>query len=153
VNTSCRDVPPVVLDTNVVLDWLVFRDPCCAVLSQLLWARQWAWHATDAMRAELASVLPRTQLLTWQPDCERALSIFDELAQVSCASPRITATGMQPCRDPDDQKFVDLACSIGARWLFSRDRALLELARPARQHGVEIVTPAQWMRQRAPLQP
>ena len=144
------DAPVVVLDTNVVLDWLVFRDPSCVALSRQLRARRWAWHATEAMRAELAGVLPRKQLLEWQPDCECILSIFDELTVISFAAQGITHAGMRPCRDPDDQKFVDLACAIGARWLFSRDRALLDLAKPARQYGVEILTPTQWLHRQAP---
>jgi predicted nucleic acid-binding protein len=48
------------------------------------------------------------------------------------------------CRDGDDQKFLDLAHFAGARWLISRDRALLDLAKRARHLGFEILTPALW---------
>ena len=49
------------------------------------------------------------------------------------------------CRDPDDQKFLDLAASSGARWLLSRDDHLLSLARRTRRDGLfEIVTPQAW---------
>ena len=46
------------------------------------------------------------------------------------------------CRDPDDQKFIDLALARSAAWLFSRDKALLALARRARSRGVTICPPA-----------
>jgi len=51
------------------------------------------------------------------------------------------------CRDPDDQMFIDLAVEAKARWLISRDRAVLALAKRARAFGVEILTPEAWTRQ------
>jgi predicted nucleic acid-binding protein len=50
------------------------------------------------------------------------------------------------CTDPDDQMFVDLALEAGARWLVSRDRAVLRLARPALPLGLAIVAPERWRR-------
>lgn len=137
-------VPAVVLDTNVVLDWLVFQDPSCRYLDACLMSRHWAWHATEAMRGELERVLSRARLRELHPNCERALSVLDQLACLSMP-PTGAATGVPRCRDPDDQKFLDLACALGARWLFSRDNALLELAKPARAFGVEILSPRQWL--------
>jgi putative PIN family toxin of toxin-antitoxin system len=141
-------VPAVVLDTNVVLDWLVFRDATCPGLATMLQTRQLRWHVTATMRSELASLLPRPRFQRWAPDCEHILNTFDRLAHVhsqpSCA---IGLDARLRCRDPDDQKFIDLAVAIGARWLLSKDRALLALARPARTRGIEILTPAQWQRQ------
>lgn len=140
------DVPIVVLDTNVVLDWLLFKDVTCSALASQLQARQLSWHATHSMRAELVSVLPRPQFLGWNPDCEYILTTFDELALVIGVEPVSSGPAAPRCRDPGDQKFIDLALALGARWLFSRDRALLELAKPAHPRGVEILTPADWVR-------
>lgn len=141
-------VPSVVLDTNVVLDCLLFQDVSCAKLSDMLLTGQLLWHATSAMRSELASVLPRQQFQRWSPDCEHILSVFDGLTK-ACYQPPCAAdaTARLRCRDPDDQKFIDLALAVNARWLFSKDRALLALARPARAYGVQVLTPAQWQRQ------
>jgi putative PIN family toxin of toxin-antitoxin system len=152
-NTAATGTPVVVLDTNVVLDWLVFRDATCARLALQLRAGQLRWHATTSMRSELSSVLPRRQFLPWAPDCEHILAVFDSLAVVCSEPPSVVSpTGKLRCRDPDDQRFIDLAVTIGAQWLFSKDRALLALARPARVWGVEVLTPAQWQRQAtAPL--
>jgi predicted nucleic acid-binding protein len=44
--------------------------------------------------------------------------------------------------------FIDLAVSVRARWLFSCDRAVLDLAGRARRWGVEIIRPAEWARGR-----
>ncbi|MBN8487205.1 MAG: PIN domain-containing protein, partial [Burkholderiales bacterium] len=49
------------------------------------------------------------------------------------------------CTDPDDQKFIDFALACGARWLVSRDKAVLKLRRRALAlHGLQIVHPADW---------
>jgi hypothetical protein len=45
------------------------------------------------------------------------------------------------CRDPDDQKFLDLAYGAGAQLLFTKDRAVLSLARRARRDGLLILEP------------
>ena len=140
------DIPTaVVLDTNVVLDWLLFRDASCAGLSGALHAGQMLWHATPSMRGELASVVQRSELQRWNPDCEHILSTFDRLTRLCHEAPStVCATGRLRSRDPDDQKFIDLAVSVKAAWLLSRDRALLRLARPAHALGIRILTPARW---------
>jgi putative PIN family toxin of toxin-antitoxin system len=137
--------PAVVLDTNVVLDWLVFRDAGCAGLSEPLRQGQLQWHATESMRGELSTVVRRQELQRWAPDCEYILSTFDRLTKLCVEAPSVAGgTGRLRSRDPDDQKFIDLAVSVKATWLLSRDRALLRLARPARELGIRIVTPASW---------
>ncbi|MEQ1660178.1 MAG: PIN domain-containing protein, partial [Hylemonella sp.] len=47
----------IVLDTNIVLDLLVFDDPATPPLKDALAARRLQWIATPAMRVELARVL------------------------------------------------------------------------------------------------
>jgi len=51
------------------------------------------------------------------------------------------------CTDRDDQMFIDLALACGARWLLSRDRAVLKLGKRARLLGLDILTPAVWAEQ------
>ena len=50
-------VPGIVLDTNIVLDLLVFKDPLTLPLCEALEAGQLRWLSTDAMREELDRVL------------------------------------------------------------------------------------------------
>jgi uncharacterized protein len=135
-------VPPLVLDTNVLLDWLVFRDPSTATLGHAIRSGAWQWVATTAMREELEQVLTREHLLSRQSDPHFALATWDAFARpvgaVSIAQP-----GAMRCTDPDDQKFIDLALQLGAV-LLSRDRAVLRLARAGRTRGVQILTPTVW---------
>jgi putative PIN family toxin of toxin-antitoxin system len=144
-NASGAVAPKVVLDTNTVLDWLVFGDPGCVELSRRILQRQVVWHATMAMRNELAHVLPRAAFARWQPDIDRVLTCFGQHARLVDNAEGAVPAQVPTCKDPDDQKFIDLACMIGARWLFTRDRALLDLARSARQQGVEVLKPAEWI--------
>jgi predicted nucleic acid-binding protein len=51
--------PSVVLDTNVVLDWLLFNDPSVAKLAAAVVGGRVRWLATAAMRDELTHVLGR----------------------------------------------------------------------------------------------
>jgi predicted nucleic acid-binding protein len=85
-------------------------------------------------------------------DSDYTLTVFDSLVSIcgDHASPP-SAAPLRRCRDADDQKFLDLAFALGARWLFSRDRALLELAKSASTLGLEILTPAMWSARNACL--
>lgn len=117
---------PVVIDTNIALDVLVFDDPDGACLRAALEAGALHWLTTAGMRAELARVLdyphiaPRLSFHARTPD--QVLADFDALACCVPPAPRARAI----CRDPDDQPFIDLAAAHGAL-LLSKDRAVLAL--------------------------
>jgi predicted nucleic acid-binding protein len=134
----------VVIDTNVVLDWLVFRNPGCAPFVQALLAGRLRWLATSAMREELAHVLARGVAAAWNPDHGAVWAAWNEHAmEVPPIAPGGALSRLR-CTDADDQKFIDLALGHPARWLLSRDRAVLKLARRSRAHGLDIVTPERW---------
>jgi putative PIN family toxin of toxin-antitoxin system len=136
--TAPEDAPAVVLDTNVVLDWLVFRNAKVEPLARAIGAGALRWLATVPMRDELARMLAHRSLQRWQPDTERVLTVFD--SAVELCSP--AAASHLLCSDADDQMFINLALAQQARWLFTRDKALLKLARPAAVRGTRIVVPA-----------
>jgi predicted nucleic acid-binding protein len=136
-------VEGVVLDTNVVLDWLYFEDPAVRRLAKHIAEGGLRWEASPAMRAELAEVLGRTPFRHHAAECERTLAGFDFLAQLGDWRPLGAAWGLF-CADPDDQMFVDHALACGARWLFTRDKALLSLAARACRTGVLIREPRYW---------
>jgi len=137
-------LPIVVIDTNVVLDWLVFRNPGCAALTAAIVAGELRWVATAAMRDELAHVLARGHLDAWAPDLASLWAHWDRQCTELPAPEPIGPPGRLRCSDPDDQKFVDLAVACRARWLLSRDRAVLRLATRLRERGVEATTPERW---------
>lgn len=134
--------PEAVIDTNVLLDWLLFDDPRARPLAQAVTEGRLRWVCTEAMLDELSHVLARPFDPRWTVD---AATILETVRRHARIVPPPAAPGPpMVCRDPDDQKFIDLALARPVRWLFSRDRALLDLARRARTRGVTVVAPAQW---------
>jgi predicted nucleic acid-binding protein len=132
----------VVLDTNAVLDWLVFRDPIVEPLIAKLEAGGVRWLACPAMREELVRTLGYRKLERWSPNPVSALAAYDRLVTPIEPPPRSVAS--MRCADPDDQVFIDLALAHRARWLVSKDRAVLKLARRARAWGLSIIPPKEW---------
>ncbi|KQY79784.1 MULTISPECIES: putative toxin-antitoxin system toxin component, PIN family [Roseateles] len=133
--------PTIVVDTQVVLDWLVFNDARVQSLAAALKSGGLRWLVAPAMRDEIRHVLGRGVAASYAPDLALIEASFDAHSEATAAaepSPRLV------CRDPDDQKFIDLALACGARWLVSRDKALLALARRARLRGLLIVKPELW---------
>lgn len=123
----------MVIDTNVLLDLWLFRNPGVGWLASALGQGRLHWLATAAMLDELAQVRAR------------------DFAARHCALPELyqppahrVATPPAPaplrCRDPSDQKFLDLACHWRCA-LLSRDRHLLSLQRRARRFGLLILRP------------
>lgn len=134
----------VVLDTNVVLDWLLFDNPDGKTLNAALCGGELRWIATAAMRHEFAHVLVRGALDRWNPDPTALQGQWDRHC-TELASPLPTSPVPRfRCTDPDDQKFIDLAASHGGCLLLSRDRAVLKLARKLLPLGVRVVTPSVW---------
>ena len=149
--TPLRPTLDLVIDTNVVLDWLAFRHPVGAPLEDALLSGQCRWLCTRGMRDELAHVIARDSLARWAIDAGAVLAVFDALGvnvstpSLSCAAERLR------CTDPDDQQFIDLAIAQRAHALLTRDRAVLRLASRARCFGVMIATPEVWLRHRPPF--
>jgi predicted nucleic acid-binding protein len=137
-------VPAMVLDTNVVLDWLVFRHPACMPLEQALADGRLHWLASPAMRDELAHVLGRGVGAAWAPDLAELWATWERWARATDPVAASGGAARLRCTDADDQKFIDLALAHGARWLLSRDRAVLRLARRARPLGLDVLTPEAW---------
>ena len=138
-------MPLLVLDTNVVLDWLYFADPRCAGLAQAVAAGQVRWLATTPMRDELRHVLERGVRPARPGDSAAVWAGWQRWASLVEPEGRAVPAGLR-CTDPDDQKFIDLALQAGACALLSRDRAVLKLARRAAVQGLRIESATAWSR-------
>ena len=125
----------VVIDTNVVLDLFVFDDPAVAPLRAALVEGRLDWIASEAMREELRRVLDYPHLARRLGDTGSAavLADFDRHTR------RVEPADKAPftCRDPDDQRFIDLAVAHGAP-LLSKDAHVLALARRLARVGVRV---------------
>ncbi|WP_157269317.1 PIN domain-containing protein [Azohydromonas aeria] len=134
----------VVLDSNAVLDWLLFNDAAMQPLGAAVAAGRCRWIVTPALRGELEHVLARGLRSRPAADATPLWQAWQRLACTVAPPPDVPPPPGLRCSDGDDQKFLDLALAQRARWLVSRDRALLKLRRRALARGLLIVTPAQW---------
>ncbi len=131
--------PAWVLDTNVLVDLWVFACPVALAVLQQAQGNGHPCLATAATRAELERVLTyahlQARMASAGQTCERVLAEFDTCMTLVPIAPR-----SQPiCRDPDDQKFVDLAVQHRAT-LVSQDKDLLRLTKRLAQRGVRVLT-------------
>jgi putative PIN family toxin of toxin-antitoxin system len=127
----------VVLDTNIVLDLLLFQNPQAQGLRQALDQQQLRWLATAPMRAELARVLAYSKiavvLARLGQSVAQLLAQWDALVSMVEVAPRCEVR----CRDPDDQMFIDLAVAHRAQ-LLSKDALVLRLAKRLLPLGVVV---------------
>ena len=127
----------VVVDTNIVLDLLVFADPATTALRQLLRAGDLRWVATQPMRDELERVLDYPQIAPrvafYGLTVDSVLQHVDAQVQWACVPPRALAI----CRDADDQKFIDLAVAERAL-LLSKDKAVIALRKRLHAYGAHV---------------
>lgn len=129
---------PMVLDTNVVLDMLIFDDPHIPPIRELIAQGQVRWIADQTQRIELERVLhysqiaPRVSFYGKTP--EGVMAAFDAAVEYVAEAPKIRFT----CTDPDDQHFLDLASQHQAL-LVSKDKAVLkQRKRVAQTYGATV---------------
>ena len=135
-----------VLDTNAVLDWLVFDDASMRAPAARLHAGMACWAHTGAMLDELADVVSR-EVITRRAGAAPA-ELLARVEQARAAHGLLLPTAARcawNCADADDQMFIDLAVHARASLLITRDKALLALARRAAACGLRIARPAEWM--------
>lgn len=141
---SCQPLPLLwVLDTNIVLDLLVFADPATAVLRQLLQGGEVRWLATAPMRDELERVLAYPQIAPrvafYGLDAAAVLQAYDAQVQWVDVPARVPVV----CRDADDQRFLDLAAAHRAL-LLSKDKAVLAVRKRLLAYGAQVATALVW---------
>ena len=114
----------VILDTNIILDTFVFNDPAAKPLRDGLQSGNLQWIATAPMREELERVLAYPKIVKrleyYQLQADYVMGQFDRLVQTV----EVAAKAPIVCKDPDDQKFIDLAVAHKALVL-SKDNAVL----------------------------
>ena len=129
----------LVLDTNIVLDLLVFADEAVAPVRALLGAGRLQWVATRAMRDELERVLAYPQIVPrlafYGLSAKQVLARYDESVHWLGEAPRIAAV----CKDADDQHFIDLAVAHTAI-LLSKDKAVLCMRKRLQGMGADVAT-------------
>ncbi len=126
----------LVLDTNVVLDLVVFEDAGVRALRAAIERAEVTAYTSAACLDELRRVLAYPRIARLDA-FERYAGWARCVPQPAAADPRLPR-----CADPDDQKFLALALAVEADLLLTKDKALLALAARARRHcGFDIRAP------------
>ncbi len=132
------DEPRFVFDTNVLVSALFFAQgkPARALRRAL---RRGTVLVTTPALEELSEVLQRERFDRFLTAEERDDFLRALIAEATLVEPDVV---IQECRDPKDDRFLELAVSGEARYLVTGDRDLLVL-NPFRD--VVIVTPDQFL--------
>ena len=130
-----------VLDTNVVLDLIHWNDPGVAPLAAALRSGAVVACTDESCLKELELVLARPEFLGDAPRAREHAATYRAAARVIAADGRPALPSLPRCKDPDDQKFLELARAYGAELLVTKDKALLALARRKHALAFRIATP------------
>lgn len=135
----------IIIDSQSLFDWMVFRNPVCFGWSAALAGQEWEWIFTSEMKAEFDFVATKGFGERWPVDVAAVASAWSRHGhQVETTPPPGAATRLH-CTDADDQKFIDLGVASRAHTLVTRDKALLRLARKALdRHGLRVCRPEVW---------
>ena len=128
-------VPLLVLDTNVVLDWVAFGDARVQPIAAAIERGALRAATSGACLVELRRALGYAQVKL--DIAAQALAFAHYVAHVTLFEipDAAVAADLPLCEDPDDQKFLELAWHARASHLLTRDKALLKLARRLGESG------------------
>lgn len=150
------------LDTNVVIDWLVFDHPFMTPLRAGVLCGEIVVLTHTPARDELKRVLAYRQLKLTVDRQADVFSRYDAQTTIYPMPPtfslqNLLLPGAFPrCRDRDDEHFLALAYHAKADALVSRDNAVLGLTKRAEKFGVTILNVPQmiaWIEQAAGVAP
>lgn len=136
----------LVVDTNVLLDLYYWKDPRSVELRSAIDAGQLVPVRDRASVRELAEVLDRPRfglefdavsalLEAW---CKTALPVPEVLVE---EAGRKLVEKRILCRDPLDQKFLDLAAAARALGLVTKDKLVLRAGKKLARLGVKTALP------------
>lgn len=134
----------LVLDTNVVLDWLLFELPGLEPFRGALSEGRVTILTHALISEELTRVLELPRLQRYIKDSQALLGIYRAQTEMTDLEPALLMDkgtlppGFPACRDPDDDKFLAFAFHSKADALVTKDKALLKLRKKARPFGFSI---------------
>lgn len=128
----------VIFDTNLLLDFFVFRDKTTAPLWEAACVGLFRTVTTQEAIDEFKDVLARPVFNLTQKAQEEALKVFLSVAE----NASITAKAQARCRDPLDQKFIDLVVSEAPAVLITKDKLVLRCAKRIKKTGSVICSPS-----------
>jgi putative PIN family toxin of toxin-antitoxin system len=144
--TTPRVTMTLALDTNVVLDWLVFEDACMDVLRKGTLEGCIAVITHPPALHELKRVLTYPQFKLDATMQKEVLETYVALFEIATLPDGFSLehlmlpAGFPRCRDRDDEHFLALAYHSGADALVSKDKDLLRVRKRAGRFGVKVLS-------------
>lgn len=130
--------PIIILDTNILLDILVFDDERAHPLRAALDAKLLDAVATDKTFAELLDVIGREQFSLDKDQQHLIGKQWKSWARI--ISDNELCQAPWKCKDRDDQVFINLAYSLRPSALISKDKQVLKIAKRAIKEKVTITS-------------
>jgi predicted nucleic acid-binding protein len=130
--------PIIVLDTNILLDILVFDDERAHPLRAALDDNQLDAVATDKTFAEFLDVIGREQFSLNKDQQHLIGEQWKKWARI--VSDDELCQAPWKCKDRDDQVFINLAYSLRPSALISKDKQVLKIAKRAIKEKVTITS-------------
>ncbi|MBE0615117.1 MAG: putative toxin-antitoxin system toxin component, PIN family [Burkholderiales bacterium] len=134
-HTRSAPVPLLVLDTNVVLDWIAFNDVRVQPIAAAIERGALRAATSSACLQELRRALAYPQVKLDAAAQDLAFERYLAHATTFEVPVSAEAADLPLCEDADDQKFLELAWHTCANRLVTRDKALLKLARRLAKSG------------------
>jgi putative PIN family toxin of toxin-antitoxin system len=130
--------PIVILDTNILLDILVFDEELAHPLREALEMKSVDAVSTPRMVDEFLDVIARPQFELSAGDQETIATQWSVWCRL------VDDESLQPapwkCRDRDDQVFINLSYALRPATLISKDKQVLKLAKRAIKEQVVITS-------------
>ena len=134
-----KPLTKVVLDTNIWLDLLLFKDINLNYIINAIHQKHLQVYACQKMYDELARVLHYPQFSKYNHDINQCLEQFNNYV-IYLATPPNLAIPVK-CKDIDDQVFLDFCGLYNINFLISKDKQVLKLAKNMRKLGVKVIPP------------
>ena len=129
--------PSCVLDTNVVLDILLFADKNTKSIQKSLASGQLLALGHYDTLYEFTDVISRSQFKLTESQIKEKLHAWIKLHWL--IKEPLPTEGY--CKDHDDDKFFNLARLCSARYLISKDKKVLKAKGKAKQFGCIVIKP------------
>ncbi len=139
-STRMKDIN-VVLDSNFILDVFFFNNPSSVSLFHRLERAGAHFYRSSSTLEELRHVLGRDEF------AHSKIALAEVLERWSDASINFDScspSGLK-CRDPLDQKFIDLAFSVSPSYLVTKDKDILRLRRKASKLRMKFRRPDEFI--------
>ncbi len=134
---------PIILDTNVCLDLFVFNDKYCKELWEIIQKGIVKVVTRYDCKNEWLRVLNYPSLALNESVRQECITQYNNM--VFCGDfPKRNYALLPICKDEDDQKFLELAYDSNAKFLITKDKALLKLSKKTRAANLfHIIKPTQ----------